>query len=61
MDFSSDGGAIATAGELVFMAGTMDGMMRAFDSRSGEILWEHQLEAPGFATPCTYEAGSDAR
>ncbi|MFN7932091.1 MAG: pyrroloquinoline quinone-dependent dehydrogenase [Bryobacteraceae bacterium] len=51
----ADGGAIATAGELVFMAGTMDGMMRAFDSRSGEILWEHQLEAPGFATPCTYE------
>jgi quinoprotein glucose dehydrogenase len=51
----ADGGAIATAGELVFMAGTMDGMMRAFDSRSGEVLWEHQLEAPGFATPCTYE------
>jgi len=51
----SDGGAIATAGELVFMAGTMDRMMRAFDSRTGEVLWEHKLDTAGFATPCTYE------
>ena len=51
----SNGGSIATAGELVFMAGTFDKMIRAFDSRSGEILWEQELEAAGFATPCTYE------
>jgi quinoprotein glucose dehydrogenase len=51
----ADGGAICTAGELVFIAGTMDKKFRAFDSRSGEILWEHQLETAGFATPCTYE------
>jgi len=51
----SNGGCIATAGELVFMAGTFDNMVRAFDSRTGEILWEHELEAAGFATPCTYE------
>ena len=37
------------------MAGTFDNMIRAFDSRTGEILWEHELEAAGFATPCTYE------
>ena len=37
------------------MAGTFDNMMRAFDSASGEILWEYELEAAGFATPCTYE------
>ncbi len=49
------GGSIATAGGLVFLAATFDGMFRAFDSSSGEILWEHQLEAPGFATPSTYE------
>ncbi len=52
----TDGGAIATAGELVFMAGTLDKKMRAFDSRNGDILWEHQLDTAGFATPCTYEA-----
>jgi quinoprotein glucose dehydrogenase len=51
----SNGGSIATAGGLVFMAGTFDRMIRAFDSRNGEILWEHELEAAGFATPCTYE------
>jgi quinoprotein glucose dehydrogenase len=51
----SDGGSIATAGGLVFMAGTMDRKIRAFDSLNGEVLWEHQLETAGFATPCTYE------
>jgi quinoprotein glucose dehydrogenase len=49
------GGAICTAGGLVFMAGTMDSMIRAFDSSSGETVWEHKLPAGGFATPCTYE------
>jgi quinoprotein glucose dehydrogenase len=51
----TNGGSIATAGGLVFLAGTFDERIRAFDSRSGEILWEHQLEYAGFATPCTYE------
>lgn len=51
----TNGGSIATAGGLVFMAGTFDEKMRAFDADSGEILWEHQLEAAGYATPCTYE------
>jgi quinoprotein glucose dehydrogenase len=32
-------------------------MIRAFDSDSGETLWEHRLPSGGFATPCTYEAG----
>jgi quinoprotein glucose dehydrogenase len=51
----TNGGSIATAGGLVFMAGTFDEKIRAFDSDTGEIVWEHQLEAAGFATPCTYE------
>ncbi|MGH7221227.1 MAG: PQQ-binding-like beta-propeller repeat protein, partial [Nitrospiraceae bacterium] len=49
------GGSIATGGGLVFIAATMDEKMRAFDSATGETLWEHQLEAGGYATPCTYE------
>ncbi|MBK9167556.1 MAG: pyrroloquinoline quinone-dependent dehydrogenase [Bryobacterales bacterium] len=52
----SHGGTIATAGGLVYMGGTFDSKFRAFDSDSGEVLWEHQLSAGGFATPCTYEA-----
>lgn len=54
---NSHGGSICTAGGLVFMAGTFDKKMRAFESDSGKILWEYDLPAGGFATPCTYEAG----
>jgi quinoprotein glucose dehydrogenase len=51
------GGSIATAGGLVFVAATSDEKFRAFDSSTGEALWETQLEAGGYATPCTYETG----
>lgn len=51
----SHGGSIATGGGLVFMAGTFDKKFRAFESLTGKILWEHELPAGGFATPCTYE------
>ena len=50
------GGAIATGGGIVFLGGTFDKKFRAFDSDTGKVLWEHQLNAGGFATPCTYEA-----
>ena len=52
----SHGGSICTAGGLVFMAGTFDKMIRAFDSETGKIVWEYELPAGGFATPMTYEA-----
>ncbi len=52
----SHGGSIATAGGLVFMAGTFDRKFRAFDQRYGDVLWEAELTAGGFATPCSYEA-----
>jgi quinoprotein glucose dehydrogenase len=50
------GGTITTAGGLVFVAATQDEMVRAFDSKTGEMLWVAKLNAAGFATPCTYEA-----
>jgi quinoprotein glucose dehydrogenase len=49
------GGAIVTAGGLVFIAATPDKRFRAFDARTGEVLWEAMLEAGGHATPMTYE------
>ncbi|WP_416221636.1 DUF4010 domain-containing protein [Rhodohalobacter sp.] len=49
------GGPVATAGGLLFVAGTKDGMFRAFDKTNGELLWETELPAAGFATPSTYE------
>jgi quinoprotein glucose dehydrogenase len=48
------GGTIVTAGGLVFIGATKDEKFRAFDSATGEVLWEHQLEAGGYATPATY-------
>jgi quinoprotein glucose dehydrogenase len=48
------GGAIVTAGGLVFIAGTRDERIRAFDKATGKVLWEHALPAGGYATPATY-------
>ncbi|SEK17922.1 outer membrane protein assembly factor BamB family protein [Parapedobacter koreensis] len=48
------GGPVVTAGGLLFIAATKDGMFRAFDKTTGKLLWEASLPAPGFATPSTY-------
>lgn len=48
------GGSIVTAGGLVFIGAAQDERLHAFDSATGALLWEHQLEAGGYATPCTY-------
>ena len=48
------GGPIATAGGLVFIAGTNDKRFRAFDSRTGKLLWETKLDAEGHTNPMTY-------
>jgi quinoprotein glucose dehydrogenase len=50
------GGPIVTAGGLVFIAATnFDKKFRAFDKRSGALLWETLLPLSGNATPSTYE------
>jgi quinoprotein glucose dehydrogenase len=51
------GGPVVTAGGLVFIAAAMDAKLRAFDKRTGELLFAHDLPAAGFATPAVYEAG----
>jgi quinoprotein glucose dehydrogenase len=48
------GGSVVTAGGLIFIASTMDERFRAFDKNTGKVLWEHQLDAGGYALPCTY-------
>ncbi len=48
------GGPIATAGGLVFIAGTIDGRFRAFDSRTGKMVWETKLDTEGHTNPMTY-------
>jgi quinoprotein glucose dehydrogenase len=48
------GGPIVTRGGLLFIAATQDARFRAFDTRSGTLLWETALPAPGYATPSTF-------
>jgi quinoprotein glucose dehydrogenase len=49
------GGAMVTAGGLVFCAGTRDLMIRAFDKDNGHELWKYKLPYGGYAPPATYE------
>ncbi len=49
------GGPIVTAGGLLFIGATQDHKLHAYDTRTGRILWEAQLETGAYATPCTYE------
>ena len=48
------GGAIVTAGGLVFASGTRDGKIRAFDTDTGAELWSAKLPLNGTAPPTTY-------
>jgi quinoprotein glucose dehydrogenase len=54
------GGSIATAGGLVFIGATNDARFRAFDSKSGKVLWEVKVEANAHTSPVTY-MGRDGR
>ena len=51
------GGASVTAGGLVFVAGTEDEKLRAFDADTGAELWSAKLPFAGTAAPAIYEAG----
>jgi quinoprotein glucose dehydrogenase len=49
------GGPLVTAGGLVFIGATVyDRKFRAFDARTGALLWEAILPYSGNATPVTY-------
>jgi len=49
------GGAVVTRGGLLFIAATIyDNQFRAFDKRTGKLLWQTTLPAAGAATPATY-------
>lgn len=51
----SYGGPLVSASGLLFIAGTRDKKLRAYDTRNGDLLWETTLPAAAFATPATYE------
>ncbi|MGV3561116.1 outer membrane protein assembly factor BamB family protein [Larkinella arboricola] len=47
-------GPIVTSGGLVFISGTNDRKLRAFDKTTGKLIWATTLPAVANATPCTY-------
>ena len=49
------GASVITKGGLLFIAATKDGKFRAFNKKTGKLLWEVTLPAPGYATPSVYE------
>jgi quinoprotein glucose dehydrogenase len=48
------GGPVVTNGGLLFIAATRDEKIRAFNKKTGKVVWEFRLPAAGFATPITY-------
>jgi quinoprotein glucose dehydrogenase len=54
------GGSIATAGGLVFVAATNDSRFRAFESKTGRLVWEQPIDANGHTIPITY-LGKDGK
>ena len=55
-----NGGTIATAAGLVFVAATDDSRIRAFDAKNGKELWTFKLGGAAEATPMTYQ-GQDGK
>ena len=51
------GSTLTTAGTLVFAAGTNDRMLRAFDARTGKIVWQYPLPTTAIAPPTSYSVG----
>ncbi|WP_338240770.1 PQQ-binding-like beta-propeller repeat protein [Aurantiacibacter hainanensis] len=54
------GGPMVTAGGLVFIGATSDGIFRAFDSATGEVVWEEKLDYAANTVPMSYR-GADGR
>lgn len=54
------GGPIVTAGGLVFIGATADRYFRAFDTKTGSILWEQRLDYAPMTVPITYR-GKDGK
>ena len=46
---------LATAGDLVFIGGTNDRMFRAFDAKTGKVLWEQKTNSGIMGMPVAYE------
>jgi quinoprotein glucose dehydrogenase len=50
----SYGGPLVTTSGILFIAGTKDAKFRAYNTSTGELVWETVLRAASFATPSSY-------
>lgn len=50
------GGALTTRGGLVFIAAGTDGVLRAYESSTGKLLWQEGLPAGSHSVPVSYVA-----
>lgn len=50
------GGSLATAGGLLFFAGTQDYYVRALDSATGKVLWKRRLPVGSQGGPMSYRS-----
>jgi PQQ-dependent dehydrogenase (methanol/ethanol family) len=48
-------GALATAGDLVFMGNSNGNQLAAYDARNGTQLWTYDTQSAVYAAPITYE------
>jgi quinoprotein glucose dehydrogenase len=48
------GAPLVTRSGLIFIGASMDARARAVDLKSGDVLWQAQLDAPAVANPATY-------
>ncbi len=55
------GGTLATQGGLVFIAGTQDYYLRAFDSSNGKEAWKSRLPVGSQGGPMTYQSPKTGR
>lgn len=55
----NNGGAVVTAGGLVFIGAATDNLFRAIDIQTGKTLWQDVLPAGGQANPMTYEVNGE--
>jgi PQQ-dependent dehydrogenase (methanol/ethanol family) len=58
-ELSAWGGALATAGDVVFY-GTMEGWLKAVDAKSGNVLWKFKTPSGIIGNPMTYR-GPDGK
>ncbi|MQR99893.1 PQQ-binding-like beta-propeller repeat protein [Gluconobacter sp. AC10] len=53
------GGPLVTNGGVAFLTSTLDQYIRAFDVKTGKMLWQDRLPAGGQSNPMSYEVNGE--